>query len=306
MLRVLREMWHALHGGRAGSDHRDALVSELVQIPVGVAARVSIIPAAGVESVTREAIDAGNSRKLRAVQRSIGHDDESRPHPIATIGGHDPPTLFLAPGYVFDLSLKAGVAIQIEFFADAPRMSQDFRRVGVFLLRDVAGLLEQRQIDIGLDIALRAWIPIPVPGAAEVAALLDHADVLHPSLAQTRACQQAAEAAADYQNVNRVRQRRARESRFDIRVVDVTAEVALHLYVLFIAIETDAFVALLAIPGTQRIGIEIELLLTIATGRNFLSITHKRPLPSVAAAHAKLFKPETFRALPNKKKISSP
>jgi len=82
------------------------------------------------------------------------------PHPVATIGGHDPSTLFLAPGYVFDLSLKAGVAIQIEFCADAPRMGQDFQARRSMSLRDVAGLLKQRQIDIGLDIALRAGIPI--------------------------------------------------------------------------------------------------------------------------------------------------
>src|SRR5882757_6821059 len=274
MLRVLREMRHALDCGCAGSDHGHALVSELVQIPVGVAARVSIIPAAGVESVTREAIDAGNSGKLRPVQRSVGHDDESCSHPITTIGRNDPPTLFLAPRYVFDLSLKAGVAIQIEFFADTPRMGQDLRRVGILLLRDVAGLLEQRQIDVRLDIALRAGIAVPVPGPAEVPALLDHADVLHARLAQTRARQQASETAADYQNVNRVRQGRAREARFDIRIVDVTTKVALHLDVLFVAIGTDAFVALLAIPGAQRIGIKIKFLLTIASGQNFLSITH--------------------------------
>jgi len=54
---------------------------------------------------------------------------------------------------------------------------EDLGDVGVFLLRDVAELFEQRQVAIGFDIALRAGIAVPVPGAAEVSAGLDDADV---------------------------------------------------------------------------------------------------------------------------------
>ena len=77
-------------------------------------------------------------------------------------------------------------------------------REGVLLLRDVAGLLQQRQVDVALDVALRAGIAVPVPGAAEVAALLDDADALDPGLAQPGAGHQAAEAAADDQHVDLV------------------------------------------------------------------------------------------------------
>src|SRR5208337_4695058 len=195
MLRVLREKLDALYGGRASADNGDALVAEFVQISVGIASGVSVVPPAGVERVALEGIDAGYRGQLRPVKRPVGHDDEPRAHPVVAVGGDDPSALVLAPGERLDLGLKAGVAIQIELLADAPRVGQDFRRVRVLLLGDVAGFLEQRQIDVRLDIALRTGIAIPVPGAAEVAALLDDADILYAGLAQTRACQQAAETA---------------------------------------------------------------------------------------------------------------
>ena len=273
-LRVLGEERDALDGGRAGADYRDALVAELVQIAVGVAAGVAVVPAAGVEGMPLEGVDAGDAGQLRPVERPVGHHDEARANPVVAVGGDEPAALVLAPGERFDLSLKACVAIEIELLADPPRMREDFRREGVLLLRDVAGFLEQRQIDVRLDVALRAGIAVPVPGAAEVAALLDDADILDAGLAQTRARQQAAEAAADDHDLHRVVQRRAGEAGIDVGIVDVAAEVALHFDVLLVAVGAQAFVALLAILGAQRIGIEIEFSLAVAGGRNFFSVTH--------------------------------
>ncbi len=274
MIRVLRQMRDALDSRRAGPDNGDALVGELVQISVGIAAGVSVVPSTGVEGVPFEAVDAGDPGKFRPVQRPIGHDYESRAHPIVAVGGNDPSALVFIPGDRFDRGLKAGVAIEIELFADATRVGQDFRREGVLLLRDVAGLLEQRQIYVRLNIALRTGIAVPVPGAAEVATFLDDADILHTGLAQTRAGKEASEAAADDQNVNRVGQRRASESRRDVGIIDVVAVVALHFDVLFIAVGADAFVALLAILGAQQFGVEVEFLSTIAGGWRFVSVAH--------------------------------
>ena len=56
-----------------------------------------------------------------------------------------------------------------------------------------------------------AGIAVPVPRAAEVAALLDDADVVDARLAQPRAGEQAAEAAADDQHLDLVGQRLALE-----------------------------------------------------------------------------------------------
>jgi hypothetical protein len=64
--------------------------------------------------------------------------------------------------------LEARRLIEIERVGNALRMLVDLRRERVFLLRHVAEFLEQRQITVRLDVALRARIAIPVPGAAEV------------------------------------------------------------------------------------------------------------------------------------------
>ncbi len=94
-------------------------------------------------------------------------------------------------------------------------------------------------------------------------------------LAQSRTCQQAAEAAADDYNVNRVGQRFAGIAGIDIRIVHVAAEVTLHFDVLFVAVRSKALVAFLAVFGAQRLGIEIEFLLTVAGRRNFFNIAHR-------------------------------
>src|SRR5262249_1577421 len=137
---------HALHRGCPGADHRDAFVVELVQIAGRVATRVGVVPPARVESVTRVSLDSGNAGQLRPVERPARHDHESRPHRIVTIGGDNPPALFLAPGKRLYLGLEASVAIQVEFFADASRVLEDFGRVRVPLLRHIPGLLEQGQV----------------------------------------------------------------------------------------------------------------------------------------------------------------
>src|SRR5271156_4838149 len=118
-------MRYALNGSRAGADNSDFLVAEFVQIPRGIAAGVTVIPAAGVERMPLVIVDTRNPRQLRPVQRPVGHDDEARAHPVVAVGGNDPPALFLAPGDVFDLSLKACIAIQIELFTDTPCVGQD-------------------------------------------------------------------------------------------------------------------------------------------------------------------------------------
>ena len=96
-LRVLAEVRHALDGGRAGADDRDALVGEPVQIAVGIAAGVAVVPAAGVEGVPLEAVDAGDAGQLRPVQRPVGHHDEARAHAVVAVGGDDPAALVLVP-----------------------------------------------------------------------------------------------------------------------------------------------------------------------------------------------------------------
>src|SRR6202030_4647360 len=110
---------------------------------------------------------------------------------------------------------------------------------------------------------LRARIAVPIPGTAEVAALLDNAEVVDTRLAQTRGRQQSAEATTDNQHPDLVGQRFAGKARIDVRIVHVTAEVALHFDVLLIAVGADPPIALLTVLGTQGVGIEIDSRITI-------------------------------------------
>src|SRR5579862_2222409 len=107
MLRVLCEIRHTLDRRRAGADHGNPLVRELVQISGGIPARISVVPATGVKGVPLVAVDSWNPGKLGAVQRPVGHDHESGPHAVVTVSGDDPSALVVVPGDLFDLSLKA-------------------------------------------------------------------------------------------------------------------------------------------------------------------------------------------------------
>ena len=119
----------------------------------------------------------------------------------------------------------------------------------------VAHLLQQRQVHVALDVAGRARVAVPVPGAAEVAALLDDPHVLHAGLAQPGADQQAAEAAADDGHLHLVEQRRA-FLHFHIRVVEVVRELTLDLDVLLVGVGAQALVALGLVAVAQQVGVE--------------------------------------------------
>ena len=74
---------------------------------------------------------------------------------------------------------------------------------------------------------------------------------------QTRTGEQTAEAAADHDDVDLVRQRFAFDA-FDVRVVDEMRELARDFDVLFVAFGPQALVALLAVFVAQRVRIEAE------------------------------------------------
>ena len=76
-------------------------------------------------------------------------------------------------------------------------MGKDLRPAAVLLFGDVLELFEQRQVDVRLDVARHARVTVPIPGTAEVASLLDDADVLDSQLTQSRPGQQSPEATSD-------------------------------------------------------------------------------------------------------------
>jgi hypothetical protein len=136
---------------------------------------------------------------------------------------------------------------------------ENLRRLRILLLRHEAGLFEQRQVDIALDIACRAGIPVPVPGAAKGAARLDHADILETRLAQPRCRQHPAKPAADHGHLDMILHRRAFHT-LRIRVIEVMRELPGHVHILLVAILAHALVAFRQIARLQggRIKSKVE------------------------------------------------
>ena len=237
------EVRDALHRGRARADDADALALQAGEIPVAVAAGVPVVPTAGVERVALELGDAGDARQLRPVQRTARHAHVVGANAIAAVGAHDPASGGFVPTQLGDLGLEERVVVQVVVLADRPAVRQDLGGVGVLLLGDVPDLFEQGQIDVGLDVAHRARVAVPVPGAAEVATLLDHADVVDAGFTQTSAGQQPAEPSADDHDFDLVGQRLTHD-RLDVRVFEVVRELARDLYVLVVRVGTQALVTL--------------------------------------------------------------
>ena len=181
----------------------DPLVGQLSsgaarRVPAGVV----VVPAAGVEGVTAEALDPGDPGQLR--------HDAAGPVPMPTnwavklvtpVRGHDDQRgTVVVPLQPRDLGVEQGVVVEAELLPDPLGVLEDLRGMGVLLGRHVPGLLEQRHVDHRRGVALRARIPVPVPGPAEVAALLDDPDVLDAGFPQPGPGDQAGEPTADEGN----------------------------------------------------------------------------------------------------------
>ena len=166
----------------------------------------------------------------------------------------------LVPAQFGHFRLEAGVAIQIELLSDRAAVRKNLRRAAVLLLRHVTELLQQRQVDVRLDIAGRTGVAVPVPGAAEVAALFDQPDVFDVCFAQSRAGQQTAEPATDHHHIDVVGQRLAMEARRNVRILDELREVADNLDVLLVAVVAEPLVTLRTVPRPQLLRVEREIL----------------------------------------------
>ncbi len=208
-------------------------------------------------------LQARNARQFGAVKRPVGHHHEARLQRVAAIGLDNPAGRGLVPGHPGHLGLEERAPVEVEVLADGPAVGQDLRRARILLHRHVAQLFQQRQVDVAFDVAGRAGIAVPVPGAAEVAALLDDPDVRNPGLAQPRGGQLPAETAAHHHDLDLVGQRLAAEARLHIGIVEVAGELTGDLAVLGVAVAAQALVAFLAVLGAQRLWVETE----VARGR---------------------------------------
>ena len=144
-----------------------------------------------------ERFDAFDAGKFWHVQGARAHADELRGEVIATVGADAPARFCRVPIEACGLGVKQRVVVQTILLADTLAVREDFRRMRVLLRRHVPGFLEQGHVDHRGGIALRARITVPVPGAAEVATLLDDPDVLHAGFRHPRRSGEPGKAAAD-------------------------------------------------------------------------------------------------------------
>ena len=110
----------------------------------------------------------------------------------------------IVPPEVRDRGVKEGAVVKIVVTADAPSMFKDFRLVGEFMAGDVAHFLAEGEVDGRFRVTGGAGIAIPIPGAAEVAAVLQEAKVGKPRFLQARRGDEASKAAADDEDFREV------------------------------------------------------------------------------------------------------
>jgi len=111
------------------------------------------------------------------VQDAPGQDEEPGGEPVAPAGGDPPAQGVLVPLGPGEIGLEERMGVQVERAGQQPRVLEDLRRAGVALGRHVARLFEERQVDVGLNVAHAAWVTIPVPGATEVPGLFDDPEI---------------------------------------------------------------------------------------------------------------------------------
>ena len=149
---------------------------------------------------------------------TTGNDDELRREHVVTRCGDSPALGLFVPDHVLDFGLEKRVLVHVEATTKFLAVRKNLRRKCVTVGRHEAGFFEHRQVHVRLNVTHRARVTIPVPGAAEVAALFDDAEVVNAELAKIRCFKHSAETAANNDGVNVGNLRLTCEARFDIRI----------------------------------------------------------------------------------------
>ena len=160
-----------LHAGGAGADHGDALALEVDRL---------FRPARGVERASLETVAALDARQGRRRQRADRRDQEARREAAAVVQRNAPASRRLVIDGRGDAAGKLDVAAQVELVGDIFAVAQRLRLAGEMLrpfpFRQQF-LRERVAVGIAFGIEARAGIAVPVPGAADLGAGLEHA---HP------------------------------------------------------------------------------------------------------------------------------
>src|SRR4030081_1782620 len=134
-------------------------------------------PAAGEIDLALEVLDAIDLRRLGRGETAGGHDIVAARYGRSIVGREQPASRGLIPGRRRDPCAKADVAPQIIAVGDEAEVAHDFG-LGCVFLRPFPRALQLRIEGVavvdGLNVAARAGISVPVPGAADVAGFLQH------------------------------------------------------------------------------------------------------------------------------------
>ena len=156
-----------------------------------------------------------------------GEDHEARRDLIATARRHGPGQSLVIPHRSGDVGLEQRLGVEVEAAGEELRVLEDLRRAGISLGRHEADLFEEREVDVGLDVAHATRVAVPVPGAAEIACLLDDPDVGDPMAGEVDGGEHAGKPAAHDQRSDGLDDRLPGEPGFDERVaVELVVEVA--------------------------------------------------------------------------------
>ena len=89
------------------------------------------------------------------------------------------------------------MVVEIERATKKLAVLENFGSTGVALRRHVAGLFEKREVGVGLNVTHATGVTVPVPSAAEVAALFDDAEIGDSLVLEINAGEHAGETAAN-------------------------------------------------------------------------------------------------------------
>ena len=135
-------------------------------------------PAPRVADVAFERVETRDVRQVRRREAASGHHAEARRHPLAPVGRQRPASTRVVEVRRDDARAELDVPTQVEAIGHVLQIAKDLglRRVALApfplllqLFRELVGVLH------ALDVAARAGIAVPVPGAPHTVAGLEHA-----------------------------------------------------------------------------------------------------------------------------------
>ena len=181
--------------------------------------------------MTLEGLHAFNAGELGRGENAVGQHHIARPHAIAPVGADRPLAGGFIPVGAFNRGVKQAAVVKAKALGHGLAVLQNFKTRGKFHGRNDAHFLQQRQVAVGLHVASNARVAVPVPGAADIAALLAKTHVLKACGAQLVPEQQRAKACTNHQNLAGVGQRFTLNGRRGIDVFKVAGKLAFHGHV---------------------------------------------------------------------------